>query len=233
VSSRRRPLAGGTAKRRAEIGRERRERTRKLLLTAAARVVAARGTEGISIEDFIKAAGVARGTFYNYFSTREQLISALWQHLGDTPLRLIRTAHGRDPDPAYRLTSGLRQAIRRAAADPVWGWLLYRITLADVVLNQEMRAYPMADIQEGIRCGRFDVTDAELACDYFVGVAMMAIKAVLIEERPADYPEQCTVLVLRGLGLGLDEARAVANRNLPPPLVNARPRTKSRTPESD
>lgn len=213
--SRRRAPAGGTIERRAEIGRERREKTRKLLLTAAARVVAARGTEGVVIDDFIKAAGVARGTFYNYFKTREQLIAALWEHLGDTPLRSIKTAHAADKDPAYRLTSGLRMTIHKAARDHVWGWLLYRITLGDAVLNEELRSFPMFDIKAGLASGRFAPADPEVVCDYFVGVSMMAVKAVIIGERPADHAEQCAYMVLRGLGLDAEDARRVSQRELP------------------
>lgn len=209
-----RPLAGGSLERRAAIGRERREKTRRQLLLSAARLVASRGTEGLTIEDFIKAAGVARGTFYNYFKTREQLIETLWQHVGTTSLSEIARANRNDPDPAFRLVSGLRMSIRKAASDHVWGWLMYRMTSADPHLNEELRSFPMRDIRDGIRLGRFDVEDTEIAADFFVGVAMMSMKAVLIAERPADYPERCALLVLRGLGLGPVEAAEIANRQL-------------------
>lgn len=212
------PLAGGSLERRAAIGRERRDKTRQQLLLAAARLVASRGAEGLSIEDFIKAAGVARGTFYNYFETREQLIETLWQHVGTTSLSKIARANGKDPDPAFRLVSGLRMSIRKAASDHVWGWLMFRLTAADPHLNEELRSFPMQDIRDGIRLERFAVEDSEIAADFFVGVAMMAMKAVLTAERPEDYPESCALLVLRGLGLDPAEAGEVANRQLPAAL---------------
>jgi AcrR family transcriptional regulator len=58
--------------RRAEIGRERRARMRGRLLEAAARVMADQGSDSATIDTFIRAAGVARGTFYNHFKTREE-----------------------------------------------------------------------------------------------------------------------------------------------------------------
>lgn len=210
----RRPLAGGSYERRAEIGRERRDKTRKQLLVAAARLVAMRGTDGLTIEDFIRAAGVARGTFYNHFQTREQLISTLWRHLGKTSLRKILRITADDPDPASRLIRGLKMSIRKAENDHIWGWLLFRITAGNPDLNEELRSFPLKDIRAGMETGRFSHEDPEIACDFFVGIAMMAIKAVLIGDRSADYPDRCAVLTLRGLGLDADDARKVATHPL-------------------
>lgn len=211
----RRPLAGGSIERRREIAQARRERTRQALLIAAARVVAARGAESATIDDFIKAAGVARGTFYNHFETRDEIVADLWQHLGDGPLRAFAVAHAADPDPAYRLTTGLRMTIGKAAGDPVWGWLIYRIGTGDTPMSADMRSHSMFDLKAGLASGRFTADDVETAGDYFLGAAMLGVKAVLTAARPDDYAEQCAVLVLRGLGLNARDAMATARRPLP------------------
>lgn len=210
-----RPLAGGSLERRAAIGRARRDKTRQQLLLAAAKLVASHGAETLTIEDFIKAAGVARGTFYNYFETSEQLIDTLWKRVKKATFSKIHRALGDAPDPAFRLVSGLRMSIRKAADDHVWGWLLFRMTASSADLNQYVRSVPMRDIRDGIKLGRFQIDDPEIAADYFLGVAMMSIKAVLIAKRPDDYPEQCALLVLRGLGLDPAEAAEIARRQLP------------------
>ena len=92
----------GSLERRAEIGRERRERTRGKLIAAAARVIAARGEDNARIDDFITEAGVARGTFYNYFLTREELIEAVWTYVGKTPFEHILQLSETLDDPAAR-----------------------------------------------------------------------------------------------------------------------------------
>lgn len=216
-----RPLAGGSIERRREIAQGRRERTRQALLIAAARVVAARGAESATIDDFIKAAGVARGTFYNYFQTRDEIVGALWRHLGDGPLRAFAVAHAADPDPAYRLTTGLRMTIAKAAQDPVWGWMIYRIGTGDTPMTIDMRGFSLFDLRDGLAKGRFSADSAETASDFFMGVAMMGVRAVLTGDRPADYAEQCAFLVLRGLGLTTRDALATARRPLPPMPVEA------------
>jgi AcrR family transcriptional regulator len=54
-----------------------REQTRRAILAAAEQTLVKDGVQGAKMEAIAKAAGIAVGTVYNYFSDREQLISAL------------------------------------------------------------------------------------------------------------------------------------------------------------
>ena len=58
-----------------------RDRTRIALIEAAIDVLADKGLEGTSIDDLMQVAGMARGTFYNYFQTREELALAVSAHI--------------------------------------------------------------------------------------------------------------------------------------------------------
>ena len=53
------------------------ERRRGDLLDAATRLFAAKGIEATSVADITAAAGVAKGSFYRYFASREELLAAL------------------------------------------------------------------------------------------------------------------------------------------------------------
>jgi AcrR family transcriptional regulator len=53
------------------------ERRRGDLLDAATSLFAAKGIEATSIADIAAAAGVAKGSFYRYFDSREELVAAL------------------------------------------------------------------------------------------------------------------------------------------------------------
>ncbi|MCL2533443.1 MAG: TetR/AcrR family transcriptional regulator [Nocardiaceae bacterium] len=58
--------------------RERNKRqTRGRLLDAASELFAARGVVGTTVEDIADRAGVSRATFFNYFPTKDELLSAL------------------------------------------------------------------------------------------------------------------------------------------------------------
>lgn len=76
------------------------EATREVILEAARTLLAKDGPEGISLSEVAQLAGVNRGTAYQHFATRENLIQATVEWVSD---KLFRAAFG---DP---LTAGERR----------------------------------------------------------------------------------------------------------------------------
>jgi AcrR family transcriptional regulator len=70
------------------------QRTREAILEAAREVLAQDGKEGLSVAQVAQRAGVNRGTAYQHFQTREQLIEATAAWVSD---KLYRAVFG-DPD---------------------------------------------------------------------------------------------------------------------------------------
>jgi len=70
------------------------ERTREVILEAAREVLAQDGKEGLSVAAVAQRAGVNRGTAYQHFQTREQLIEATAAWVSD---KLYRAVFG-DPN---------------------------------------------------------------------------------------------------------------------------------------
>ena len=66
------------------------EALRERLFSAAAEVVGKVGYADASIALITQAAGVAQGTFYNYFETRQELLDQLLPTLGDQMLSHVR-----------------------------------------------------------------------------------------------------------------------------------------------
>ena len=54
------------------------QKTRVAILETADRLIAERGYEQISVAEITRTAGIAKGTFYNYFEKKEDLIRALY-----------------------------------------------------------------------------------------------------------------------------------------------------------
>ena len=74
---------------------ERAARTREQLLASAARVVGEHGYRDASIQRITADAGMAQGTFYLYFESRQALFDELLPHFGLHMLELVRVrAHG-------------------------------------------------------------------------------------------------------------------------------------------
>src|ERR1700721_3671123 len=77
----------------AAIGlRERKKaRTRRQIAETAARLFAERGYEHVAVTDVARAAEVAEQTVYNYFPTKEQLVTDREQQIQDRLCALIRS----------------------------------------------------------------------------------------------------------------------------------------------
>ena len=201
--------------RRQEIGAERRERTRRKLLDAAARVVAELGENRATIDDFIRMAGVARGTFYNYYSTRKALMDDLWANVGRTPLLDIQQASRMLDDPAERLAVETRLVLERARSDAKWGWLVYALSGERDLVNDDLRRYPRPDLEAGRRLGRFQFDEIGPAGDFVVSAVRGALRSTLEGPVKPNYGGMVTHMLLRSLGIEDDEAREIANQPLP------------------
>lgn len=69
---------------------EKLEDTRKALFEAAIGVIAEDGYADATIDKISSRANVAKGTFYNYFDTRQELFDQLLPNLGERMLQYIR-----------------------------------------------------------------------------------------------------------------------------------------------
>lgn len=200
---------------RARVGQQRREKTRALMMQSALRVFAAKGPDVPVIDDFIAAAGVARGTFYNYFKTTADLLAAVAGEMSDEVLGTIDPIVQKYDDPAVRIAVGTRLYVRMALRYPIWGEFLTRIGSRHTVRGKLLDTYLTRDIQAGMASGRFPKTNALVVRDIILGSIFYSIETLLTEPGHPDHIEDMLGTVLHGMGLPLDEAHAIAAIPLP------------------
>ena len=201
--------------RRVEIGQERRNRMRQKLLAAAARVVADLGEKKATIDDFIQAAGVARGTFYNYYETRDELLADLWNEIGHDPFEDIQRRCYTIADPVERFAAQTRLVLQRTVEKPTWGWLVYALSVDRQSVNEELLSYPRPELIAGLHAGEFDFGELASANDLVVGSVRMAMRALLSESRPPGYVRSLCISLLRALGVDAARAQAIVDQPLP------------------
>ena len=80
-----------------------RERTRKKILEAAFSLLGNEKGLTVRIEEICAAARISRGTFYNYFTSLEQLFEILAIELSHDLNRALVVVVGRNPEPCRRL----------------------------------------------------------------------------------------------------------------------------------
>ena len=112
---------------RPRVAAERRARMRRKLVESALLVFAEKGVDASVIEDVIAAAGVSRGTFYNYFRTNAELLAAAIDELGNEVVDLVELRVKAMPSPAARLFTGLGSIMDAARRFPLFAKFIARV----------------------------------------------------------------------------------------------------------
>lgn len=199
---------------RVEIGEMRRAKMRNRLIAAGAKLIAELGPQKVTIDDVIKEASVSRGTFYNHFATREQILEAIWTARGHDPFSEILVACREVSNPAYHLSAVTRLVLRQAMSDPTWGWLVVALSADVATVNEDLRKYPLPDLVAGQAAGIFHFDDLNCAADMVVGTVRAGLRVLLSEKREPDYGESMSKLLLLALGVVRNEAHRISHTAL-------------------
>jgi AcrR family transcriptional regulator len=186
--------------RRAEIGREKRAKTRAQILEAGTTLLAERPPEALTVDAIVEAAGVAKGTFYYHFQSIEELAAAVGAKLGESFDDLLTAARLELPDPIARLSFAFTQFLEKAISDPVWGRLVVQSSQAPTEFAHGIRDHLKADLTEAIDQGRLSVQDVELAADIVIGIWLQVMRGVLERRAASGVAGQALDAVLRALG---------------------------------
>ena len=187
--------------RRAEIGREKRARTRAQIVEAGAMLLAERPPEALTVDAVVEAAGVAKGTFYYHFQSMEELAAAVGEKLGESFDELLAPARLGLPDPIARHILRLQpNFLAKAIADPVWARLVVQSAQAPTEFARSVRENLKTDLTEAKAQGRLTVQDVELAADIVMGIWLQVTRGTLQRRAAPDLAAPALDAVLRALG---------------------------------
>jgi AcrR family transcriptional regulator len=195
----------------------RKAQTRQKLLDAA-RVMLADGTaQRASVQDITEAADVGLGSYYNHFTSKDELfVAAVADVLEESGALLERFSSELD-DPAAAFAQSVRLAIRVARNRPQLAQILVRHGLTYLGSDYTFAPRLLSDINAAIAAGRFRVDNPRLAVAATVGSVLGAVRMMVIDPEFAAQPvdEQLAEQLLRMFGMPFDEARALATAPLP------------------
>ncbi len=103
------PESGGNRARR-ELREKTREVYREAFLEAAEKVFAQRGFAGARMADIARTAGVATGTLYNYFESKDEVFRSMVELRADQFLASVRGSIQAIADPLERLETMVRKS---------------------------------------------------------------------------------------------------------------------------
>ncbi|MBV9751994.1 MAG: TetR/AcrR family transcriptional regulator [Hyphomicrobiales bacterium] len=186
--------------RRAEIGRQRRERTRAQLIEVGTMLLAERPLEALTVDTVVESAGVAKGTFYYHFQSMEELAAAVGEKLGESFDDLLAPTRLGMRDPVARLSFAFKRFLEKAIADRVWARLVVQSAHTPTEFARGVRANLMGDLTAAKTQGRLNVNDVDLAADIVMGIWLQVTRGILQGRTSTDLPERALDAMLRALG---------------------------------
>ena len=198
---------------RAQIGRERRARTRAQLVEAARFLLTSRSIASVTVEDVTRQAGTSKGAFYSHFSRLEDLWNAVateLAHVFDEVARCKPTR--RIVDPVEGIAAGCAAFIDEAQRNPPWGALIAHGLWAFPTVARAAREQLNQDLRRGQSQDRLASFSEEVGFDLVVGVVVQAMRSAS-EARlsPGDVPDVVQG-ILRALGVNAEDAEFAVRR---------------------
>lgn len=185
------------------------ETRRAELIASAEKVFAKKGVADATVSDIVKAAGVAQGTFYLYFKTKADILSALVEQMVDMFVAEVEASISEPNADAEAKFLALRDSFLSLAHDapgrklaPLYRQPKNRAFHDRVRQRLTIRLAPIVEtlVKQGIDEGVFTTKDPCLSAWFVLGGLQMLKESVV---EPTDLPaaiENATVCALGALG---------------------------------
>ncbi|MFR0359305.1 TetR/AcrR family transcriptional regulator [Streptomyces sediminimaris] len=218
MSTDRQGKAGSRTSSRAPNRLDRRKaRTRAALIAAAQGFLAKQGRTDVSIQEITEAADVGFGSFYNHFTTKDELFDAAVALTLEEHGALLESVVGDLKDPAEIFAASVRLTGRLQRTHPQIARILLRTGMPYLTSDSGLAPRAMRDLQAAADDGRLDIDDPHTAVA-MVGGALLGVLH-LLETRPdldaEQVSDQLAIRLLRMFGMTRAEAREIACRPLP------------------
>ncbi len=163
------------AYRETEKMRKRKAEARQRIVSCAYQCVAESGFRSARVTTIAAMAGVATGTIYRHFESKEDLFAEIFRLATQREVDKVAEALSSHGDATVRLEAALRQFAERALRGPVMAWSLIAEPV-DPKVEEERLAYRQAyaelfekAISEGIEEGCIPEQDARQSSTCLVG----------------------------------------------------------------
>jgi AcrR family transcriptional regulator len=199
------------ARHRAESGQRQRAHTRNRIINCAIPIFAAYGADNPTVDDFVKAAGVSRGSFYNYFKTTEELLSSTYEVLSNEIIAAIVPAVADVSNPIVRFATAARIYYHWATSDPTVAAFLSKVSQFGTLAEHRVKL----DLQEAIESKLTDIEDLEVAFAVASGVMVFALRAHKVNTHDDNRGILIVNTILKGLGVSESLRKKALSVKLP------------------
>jgi AcrR family transcriptional regulator len=196
-----------------------RERTRRAILEAAFGLIGNEKGLTVRIEEICAAARISRGTFYNYFTSLEQLFEVLAIELSHDLNRALVATWDETRSHAEGSNAAIQHYLKYARRDPAWAWAMVHLNAFGPPFGAESWDACYRSIAKGIEAGEFDVPNATVGRDLMTGTVMATVRTMLRTGGSRSQPRIVAYHLLRAFGVPDARAKEIADRPLPDIVV--------------
>ncbi len=205
----------GPASTEADIARRSRdEPVGEALVRAGQKLFSEHAVDAVAIDDIVREAGVAKGSFYKHFPDKEALLAAVARRIRHRIEREVTAANAEETDPARRVARAICVYLRFVADKPEQGGVLVRNDRSGQTLpSMKLNKGTVEDVRAGLAHGRFTVPTVEAGALFILGVGHAGLTRFNGDRGAASniwIAQQLCQLVLRGLGVAMTEAELIA-----------------------
>jgi AcrR family transcriptional regulator len=192
-----------------------RERTRKKILEATFELIGNEKGLTVRIEEICAAADISRGTFYNYFTSLEQLFEVLAIELSHDLNRALVSTWDETLSHAEGANAAIQHYLNYARRDSAWAWAMVHLSAFGPTFGAEAWDACYRSIEKGIEAGEFDVPSATVGRDLMTGTVLATVRTTLNSAGGRQQSRIVAYHLLRALGVPDARAKEIADRPLP------------------
>ena len=171
-------MANINLERRAEIGREKRARTKAQLIAAANALYSTRPWESVTVDEVVSEAGVAKGTFYTHFNDLNELAAAVADELVKSVDELIQPYRLSLPDPLLRIAFGCDAFFQKSLDDRLWASLAARMAGSYPTVGKVARKRFSEDLSEALKQSSQAGLSLQLALEVSIEIVVQVMAAI-------------------------------------------------------
>jgi AcrR family transcriptional regulator len=193
----------------------RRVRTRSALIGAGQRLFAARSIDGVTIDDIVEAAEVAKGSFYNHFDDKASLAETIVELVQADCEREIHLANIDIADAPSRLARATAALIRYAKEHPDRYRSMVSLSKRRANIDAPINVGLRRDIEDGIAAGQFSgisVQGGMLAVFGLIATAVEYLSTAKATSKPEEIAREMAFMLLCALGTTPKHAQPIAEK---------------------
>jgi AcrR family transcriptional regulator len=192
-----------------------RERTRRQLVVAAIAAFSNHGVAETTLQQIAVAAGVTKGTVYNHFQTKDEIVRAVALSIAQAIRARSAPARAALATGAEQMAAGCRRYLGLAQSSPAWALLILDVASVDPTFRKTITGFVRTELRRGLRRKEFSVASEAAALDLIIGATMEGMRRIALGQAQKQHAAAVTASILRGLGVAAARAQRISTKPLP------------------